>query len=278
MTINTTIHDCSFSLKPLHESAYAFTTQFLSKDNRSLGEKTYVFKQCQGDKDSEIFDVFTKNGKCEPGIIDHLFTGSDVKYARKIAKYIEQKKPLLACLDLKDPILGYASSTAPVSIYEHKVCDFIRQELDGHAPEHAKKVHSLFHKELPIDFIFCEGTLKQDLLTYGEFTDHQIGFLNSSSGSLAFCKFTEFFMNGLKLGQELDRLPCVKAKNYIVPVSSNQEVFRPSKKSTVYYPPQYKAIYCPEGWFGKVTAPAFLATPHYDADTQFTIWSIEKKS
>ncbi|MES2345256.1 MAG: hypothetical protein V4494_04895 [Chlamydiota bacterium] len=95
-------------------------------------------------------------------------------------------------------------------------------------------MHGFFHKKL--DFILNEGSLKQDLLKNGGFSEEEICYLQIHTPD--FCQITEFFMNGFKLGMHTAEF---SADKYIVPLSTAS--FTSFTKSTVFLPPSYAKIY-----------------------------------
>jgi hypothetical protein len=280
------ISKSSFSLIPLNESAYELNVQFLNENGSSISEKKFTFLQQHPVEKGKVLDVFTKNGSCGPAFLKHLFQKSDEQFAKKVSAKLNActvSGPLTGVLDIKEPHTGYIPCSAceqNVAESEEVVCNFFsKKEIDSSLSSHAKKIHSIFHSSLPVDFVICEGTLKTDLLKNGGFTDKEIEyFQNTSSGAISLCQCAEFFMNGLKLGQEAQNTSgYFQAEKFIKPISGKFACFLPYQSSTVFYPALYKDIYSPEGEFTQVLHPVFSVTSTFDEDTKITTLNVEKK-
>jgi hypothetical protein len=277
------IHNTAFSIKGLNEKAYELSIEFLDENKQLLSDKKFTFKQESSVEEGTIWDVFTKNGTCSAGL---PFTGADVQDTKKAAKMLSDllpSDPLVCVLDLKDPHTSYipcSSCTQTIATCEEIVCDFFQQKtVDSSLSKHAKNMHALFQKSVPVDFVICEGSLKVDLLQQGGFTDKEVEYFQAtSSGKISFCKSAEFFMNGFKLGEtaysETASFPVDK---FIKPLSKKFSSFQPHKTSTVFYPALYKDIYSPSGEFATVLEPVFSTSGNFDPSTKITTLSVEKK-
>lgn len=159
---------------------------------------------------------------------------------------------------------------------EQRVCELFSSEtLYSNSPSLCQKVHKIFQKNRPLDFVLCEGTLKMDLLKMGGFSAVEIKFLEKSTKS--FCQCAEFFMNAFKLGQTArsETGELFKGESYFRPVG--HRVFEPCAKSVVYYPPLYKDLYSLEGKYAQVIKPLFDVSGHFDPVTQITTMTVGGK-
>lgn len=266
-----------FNIKPLNDGAYELKVQFLNKEKKHISDQIFTFCQKnQNLKDGKILDVYSQNGFCRTAMLKNLFKKRDLKgveqAAKKLASPFEPKGPVVCVLDIKGMQKSYQDPK--ISKCEKVVCDFFHEKTveDSQSPI-GKKIHGLFQKSHPLDFVICEGSLKSHLLK--KFTDKQVvEYLQSKSGSKSFCQVAEFFMNGFKFGQEASD---IKAKDYIKPVSSKFDVFHPYKKSTVWYPVLYKDLYSPQGVYAKALNPIFSVKGSLDENSGITTVNVEKK-
>ncbi|MBX3718925.1 MAG: hypothetical protein KF898_04700 [Parachlamydiales bacterium] len=262
------ISKSTFSLTPLHESAYALNIAFSGKDGSLLSTKAFTFIQDPSAKEGEIFDIFSQNGVCNKP----LFTMNDVKGLKLAAAKLQLEKPqhpTVLVLDLKDSQKEYLDG-AEIAQHEAVVCDFFQTgKTDPCLSRHAQKITPLFQGAYPLDFVLCEGSLKKDLVH--QFSDAQAQFfLSGSEGPISFCQCAEYFMNGFKFGHAVTG---ISADHYIKPITN--KVFHPFEKSTVWYPALYKEIYSPEGEFANTLKPIFSIFGLFDAKTKITQMSVE---
>lgn len=268
----------AFSITPLHEKAYDLNIKFLDKDSHALSDKTFTFIEEFSLNEGTIWDVFTKNGVCKASL---PFTKSDVKELNQAAKMLPNalSTPLVCVLDLKDPSTGYLPNSTIVAC-EEAVCSFFQNDTASKGSSaQSKKVHSLFKSSIPVDFVICEGHLKMDLLEQGGFTDKEIEYFQStSSGKTSFCKTAEYFMNGFKLGDTGHVAgKSFPAHAYVKSISPKFNTFQPYKTSTVFYPALYKDMYSPNGEFAATLEPKFTSSGSFDAATEITTLTVEKK-
>ncbi|MBS0626346.1 MAG: hypothetical protein JSS32_09880 [Verrucomicrobia bacterium] len=266
------ISSSSFSFASLNQDAYKFQVQFSDAAGKPVSEKSFVFTQTQSpSEDTETLDVYSQNGVCRSNVLKHLFSQEDVLGVQNVAKKaIQANGPVVYVLDLKGINKGYLDPTIPKC--EEAVCDFFKsEEADDAWTGAAQDVHKVFQKNLPVDFVLCEGSLKTKLVS--EFSDEEAGFLLSKKGVTAFCQVAEPFMNGFKLGQEVKG---IAAKDYMAPVSKKVEVFHPTQKSTVLYPDAYKEIYSLNGAYAKSLSGVFSVSGDFDEETGITSMTVER--
>src|SRR5690348_1913727 len=255
--MSTNIFSSSFQLTSLHESAYQLKVNFLSEKGAVVDGKEFTFVQDFYPEAEKICDVFTKNGTCNASILKKLFSNKDVAQAEQSAVcFSTPPKALLWVLDLKDPKSGYSNSH-PIKKNEEEVYQFFKADkVNSTASSPSKKLYEIFHRNVPMGFMICEGSLKADLLSKGGFTDPEVAYFNTHEGGLDFCQMAEFFMNAFKLGQEgKGQAGFLKGSSFIYPLS--EKPFQPSKVSTVLYPPFYKQIYAVDGQFAKTLGTVF---------------------
>lgn len=274
--------ETTFHLKPLNENAYNLIINFKEQSGAS-NKRKFTFKQQSSVEEGVILDVFTKNGKCQNSLLAQLFNQREVKEAKNSS--IQAKKmnssfsSTVAVFDLKTASQGYLPCLEqPIAQSESVVCEFFKQEtFKGTNSKKAKEIYTIFKNQLPLDFIICEGSLKSDLLQHGGFSDREIEYLNSSSGSTSFCQLAEFFMNAFKLGQSSISSAVYEfnAQNYIKPIQTAS--FKPQRESQVFYSSLYQELYSPSGQFASTLKPIFSVSGNYFADTQITLLTVEKK-
>lgn len=251
------ISNSSFSLTPMNSEAYQLDVQFLDANQQVLSKKSSIFTQQSTPESGVILDVYSQNGVCSNGLFANpeqaLFQSKDehgIKRAVKLLPSTEHAGPTVIVLDLKDPNKSYLDRDA-IAARESAVCDFLSAEAtaDDVLPR-AMKIHKIFKEALPLDFVLCEGSLKHALLA--NLSEDEAGYLLQRD-PLAFCKYTEYFMNAFKLGQSTKDLTPV---SFFKPVSK-VGAFKPQATSTVWYPKQYKDIYSVNGTFFQTMKPVF---------------------
>jgi len=255
-----------FNITPLHENAYELNVHF---SNNSV--KTFTFSQHASVKEGNLSDVFTKNGLCSTPL---QFQKRDLQEAKNVVSHLQSKDPIIAVFDLKEPHTHYipcSSCENTIAKSEELVCNFFQgKRVNSLVSNHAEKIRT----QLSLDYILCEGSLKEDLLKNGGFSDQEIEHLNSNS--MQFCQLAEFFMNGFKLGQSCKNHDTeFLAEKYIKPISNT--IFESYKKSTVFYPSLYKNMYSVEGNFAKTLSSVFSVSGEFSEKTQITTLIVEKK-
>lgn len=279
------INSSSFFINPLNESAYELTIQF--RDEKALhSESKFIFVQ-EPVKEGRIVDVFTKNGKCSPNLLANLFTANDLKEVKNAKKQLggAVSDPLVAVLDLKEPHNRYLpchdTDCPTIAKCEEIVCDFLKgKHGNSPLPSEAIEIGSYLQKDLTIDFMIKEGTLKKAILEKGGFTEAQAEYLNADSGAgaIGFCQVAEFFMNGFKTGQSVKTSSELFLPHaFIQPLSSKFEIFAACTVSTVFYPSLYKKIYSPTGEFATTLNSAFAVSGKFNKSTHITTLQVEKK-
>ena len=273
-----TIYQSIFTYKPLHVGAYELMVQFLNGEGCSVSDRSFVFEsQSVHQVEGEVLDVYSQNGICKSPILKTLFKKQDcfdvANVAKRLAPLGQSLGPLVYVLDLKGAHSSYLDPT--ISKCEDVVCQFFKKSSveDEVLPKYAKQIHELFQSTHPLDFVLCEGSLKKRLIH--EFSDFEADFFLSKRGSQFFCEFTEPFINGFKVGQQVRG---IEAHDYMTPVSNKYTAFQPHRKSTVWYPPFYKDLYSLEGAYAKRMSSAFSVSGDYDQETEITTMSLRVKS
>ena len=280
---SSNITGSTFKVIPLNEGAYQLSVQF-SNGQENVSNKTFTFYQLPSVQKGMILDVITKNGISQSQILE-TFTNRDVKEAKSVTSMLNSTHlsfPKVAVLDLKDSHSHYtpcAECEHSIAVNEQYVCDFFKSSLTPPVQNNpAQKLHHLFHTILPIDFVICEGSLKQALVKKGGFSDKEVEFLYTKVGAVAFCQLAEFFMNGFKTGQTARATASeYLAEHFITPLSSRFPSFKPYQESVVYYPGTYKQIYSPEGDFAQILKPVFSITGDYNQINKITTLSFSRK-
>jgi hypothetical protein len=294
--MSTQISKCVFSLGPVRESYYDLSIKFLNGEDEVLSTKKFTFSQQKkedgklsyekartGKKDAfedTLLDVYSQNGVCGPKILSSLFLKRDEQGIRRATAMMNEKAfkaRTILVLDLQDPKTGYKeNSDETIAKCERAVCDFFKSKsLSSEASKHAKKIH----KNLALDFLLLEGSLKMDLLKYGGFSDSEIDYFHTSSGAKVLCQCTEFFINAFKMGEiaQGEKEGVLLADKYIVPISDQFTSFMPCIKSVVYLPPQYREMYAEDGIFAKKLKEAFAVSVTYDTSSKITIMNVTRK-
>jgi hypothetical protein len=284
------ISKSTFSLQPI-AGGYELQIKFLDKSDGVVSTRKFSFAQpkpAQVSKDDskvslaqasmdELLDVYSQNGVCGEELLKNLFTKKDeqgVKKAAAVVKALAFKGPTMLVLDLKDPLTGYKPNALDtIAKAEKVVCDFFKSKgASNQASKHGNKIHSA----VALDFVLCEGSLKQDLLKSGGFTASEVDYFHTAAGVQSLCQCAEFFMNAFKMGEQVQGGAFLAAK-YIVPVSGKFAAFKPCIKSTVLYPALYKEIYSLQGAFAKVLSTVYALFGKYDAATKITTMSVVAK-
>ena len=143
----------------------------------------------------------------------------------------------------------------------------------------AGKIHHLFQRVHPVDFLLREGSLKQDLLKSGVFADSEIAFFQGLAGGCeTFCQTAEFFMNALKIGSvartSAGDFPLEK---YVTSVARVPASFGPFKTSTVLYPPLYQEMYSADGAFFRTLGSVFSIEGAFDPKSKITRVNVAAK-
>lgn len=267
------IYNASFSITPLHEKAYQVDISFLDKGGIKLSDKSVTFYQQNEIPSGNILDIYSQNGTSSDQVVNlfknhekQLFTSNDEKGIKKAVAKIKSTKsidPTVLVLDLKNQDKSY-SNIDEITKSEKAVCNFYKKNsVDSDYLPRAKKIHNAL-KGL-IDFVICEGSLKHDLLQ--DFSDTQAEWLISKEGSLLFCQYAEFYMNGFKFGQESKSILSTK---YIELISPKFNSFKPCSKSTVWYPKSYKDIYSLTGHFMTTLKNVFSIEEQFEKQTDIT--------
>ncbi|MFA6915778.1 MAG: hypothetical protein WC222_05230 [Parachlamydiales bacterium] len=270
MTIGKVIgSNCTVSF--LNEYAYEVHIHF-KLQNQSSSEQVFVFKEEQKPSSGAVVDVFTKNAVCHKSLVKKIFTRKEVQEATDVVKQFQASQvegTKVAVFDLQNPITRYLPA-GEIADCENVVQTFFTQKylLAGHP----KKVHELFQRELKVDYLLCEGSLKTDILMQGGLEDHQITYLNSSEGALGFCGFTEYFMHGLKLGHTITTPSknTLEGSKYFKAIGT-EEAYKPRQSSTVFYPFQYRDMYSVTGKYAKSLADSFTVSGRYYESTKISI-------
>lgn len=269
----------SFTLAPLKTGdGHELQVKFLDGNKSLVSTKKFTFTPPKDVLKGEVVDVYSQNGITCDDILKHLFKKSDAQCVQKasgLLKDLKLNKPeTLLVLDLKDGALGYGEGQeASVSKCEQTVCRFFKNGVDSSVSQHAKK----FLKHFTPDFIFCEGSLKIDLLKSGNFDAAEIAYFNSKEGVMDFCQCAEFFINASKFGEEAQ---CAKTGSflldkYIAPVAS-KVAFQSCALSTVLYPAHYQHLYSPEK-IDLLFGSSFSVKGQMDAKTKISLVTMEKK-
>ncbi len=270
--MSLSISSSSFHVTKLHESAYELNIQFYDEKSNIADNKQFTFCQGGSATDTEIYDVFTKNGSSLATLSNHLFIGSDFNFAKKVTPLLLAKSDQtshICALDLQHPTLYYAHSNIENS--ENAVCSFLTADKPSKdASKNAQGIHKKFKETLAVDFVLKEGTLKQHLLTYGGFTDSQAAFFNSEKGYLSMCQTAEFFMNAIKLGESVRVL---EGTDFVHSISG--KTFTPCKTSTNFYPELYKDIYSSTGNFAKQLGQFYSISGEFHIKSEITTLQIK---
>lgn len=280
----SSISKASFHLEPIKEDSYTLRIEFLQETDAVVSQKDFIFSLGEEGKntdhaafENELFDVYSQNGICDPEILETLFTKTDVQEIRRAIRLLKTFKfqgPTILVLDLKVPEAGYREDPeGTIAKSEKVICDFLKNRtLSSEVTKHARH----FHKALTPDFILCEGSLKKDILRYGEFSPAEVDYFHTSAGLKTLCQYTEFFMNAFKMGKTAQgQSGTLSAHQYIKPMSDKS--FRPCVKSTVFYPPTYKEMYSLEGAFMNVLENAYSVEGEHHHDLQITRISVTRK-
>lgn len=262
----------AISLQNVDQNVYKLHVNFPLEG--SSYEKTFTFKKGKVEDDTTILDVFTKNVTAGENFPKGVIPNSDLKMAKAVKELVgESTHPKLYCLDVKKQESHYLPSEEETtnSSCEETVCKIISSG-NKCTSKSAKKVLKNSPK---YDFVFCEGTLKNDLLKSGVFDQHQVTYLNDNIEEL--CQLTEFFMHAIKLGQTVEGFP-IDANKYIHSVSG--ENFNPFKKSVVYFPSGYEVAYASNGVLHKAYQQVYNIdiSSHIKNGFSFTSWTVEEKS
>jgi len=243
------IQSSHYALEPLHAGAYQLHVAYFDPKGNALSKKSLIFTQEHPAVVGEVLDVHSQNGTCAKD----LFKKKDVKILRwAAAKQAEEKHqgPALMTLDLTDPKGSYLNG-AIIHRNEQMVCDFLgSKEAPEEVPSRAKEVHHIFHTTLPLDFVFCEGSLKHALLHHNLSEDEADYWLKDP---IPFCQYAEIFMNAFKLGQTT---PGIVPEPFFKPLAGRTS-FSPQTTSTVWYPPLYEKVYALDGLFFQKMRPIF---------------------
>lgn len=261
-----------FSIAPMGGEQYQLNIQFCEEENMA-SEKVFTFTKSKVSGDGgQLFDAYSINGLYSSKILKKLFKESDVEEVKSAVQKLEKMQangPTIVVLDIKSQ-QGYQGES--IAKAEKIICDFFNsgEVVQGVSPT-AKKVHALFQKHKPVDFVICEGSLKTRLVE--EFTPEQAAFLQSKPGSPFFCQIAEYFMNGFKFGHDVLDL---KQEDYIVSLTG--KTFIPCKKSTVLYPSLYQNLYAVEGDFAQSISPVFQVGGAFDPQSKITLVDVEVKA
>ncbi len=289
MSLNP-ITSASFHIEALHPQAYALSVHFLDKNKQKLSEKIFTFLAPVYGQETKIWDVYTHNGSCQNNSIKRtakwlnmLFDQEELAEVKNVSSHIKLQKlkffsqdALMATLDLphsEDKIRYLPQKSSDPNIIqkaEEVVCEFIKSGKSG-VSHPAQEVFSLFKTDVPLDFVFCEGSLKKDLLEQGGLTDDQMEYLNSKQGSQDFCACAEYFMTALKLGQSVQGMfPQFNVFNYVKPVSNKCEAFQPAGTCVVFYPQKYQQMYACDGNIVQGLASVYDIASSYSEQTKIT--------
>src|SRR5262245_11371847 len=169
---SNTIQSSSFSIVKENDQKYELNIQFWYDQKKLVSQKVFTFvQQLRGE--GIIWDVFTKNGYCKTSLLDHLFEKKDEKEAQKASTLMQacQSGSFIMALDLQEQDTHYSCEDT-IAKCEQAVCQYFQSaSAEQVAATRTRKFHKLFHSHLPVDFIFCEGSLKVDLLVSGGFAN-----------------------------------------------------------------------------------------------------------
>ncbi len=250
MSIATT----SFSMNKLTAEAYAFNIMFASNE-KSLSSKRFIFTHKNKEK-GDLVDIYSLNSQSSE--LTGTFCGRDIKCLKEVVKQLDlsSKRSTLLTVDIKNVSQGYLDPCIRVS--EVRVCEFLSHH-EKSSSKSANQARELLQGKL--DYVFCEGSLKSDLLK--QFEEKEIEFLNSKEGALTYCKLTEVFMNAAKFGHACES---IDAGKFIVDLSPTTH-FHPHSESTIWYPKRYKQS---SKEVASMFSPVFTTSLSFDHPTGIT--------
>src|SRR5580704_12258334 len=169
------INNCTFALKPLHEKAYELNVTFSGPQSGCVSKKTFVFEQHTEPCNPKILDVYSQNGTCPKKIVNHLFSKQkgglfteedEIEIGQAALKWEKEgaRGPSVLVLDLKDPHKSYKNQAA-IQKCEAAFCDFLQGKSPAKLSNRSETIQQVFQKNLPVDFVLAEGSLKCKLLT-----------------------------------------------------------------------------------------------------------------
>lgn len=276
-------NNCSFALTPLHEKAYELNVTFSAPQPGCVSKKTFVFEQNTEPCNSKILDIYSQNGTCPKKVVNHLFTKQKgglfieedeiaIGQASQKWKEEEARGPSILVLDLKDSHKSYKNQPA-IHKCETAFCDFLQGNPPVKLSNRSETIHQVFQKNLPVDFVLAEGSLKCKLLT--QFSDAEAEyFLEGEKGRIRLCEYAEFYMNGGKFGQETKD---ISMKDYFLNVDPQGEAFEPIQESAVWYPKTYADVYSPNGSFYQTMKPVFDISGSVDPKTKISSVTVKRK-
>lgn len=278
----STITSSAFNLKPFNSGSYELEVTFLDENSNPVSKRQHVFTQQVSPSCERITDVYSQNGTCSE-IPSHLFKRSKgclfgksderaIGLAAKKWTAEKPQRPSVLVLDLKDSEKSY-KNRATIAQGEREFSDFLQS--DGTDPSilpRAGRIHSLYQKSLPVDFILREGSLKSDLLRT-QFSDPEAEYLLTHGKDL--CQYAEFYMNGFKLGQSTKG---IFAEDYFLPCAAKDQAFKPGLESSVWYPEDYSELYSVDSPFFQGMKPVFSVTGSNDEATGISCVTVGRKS
>lgn len=272
-----TITRCEFSTQPT-DVGYQYTTQFFSGE-KLHSEKTFDFHSALETTPAcpcRFVDIYSQNGSCakKSNFLSALFKDSISELETALARHkmLSSRELIqtLVTLDLKDSKLSYRDKPV-IRQAEDRFCNFLCGDCDSDTesllpvrgpedfyPESVKKqAHTLF-KQMDIQYVLREGSLKADLLDH--LTQPQQQFFLSPGTD--FCEFTEIIMTACKQGDSINGLPPLT--NYVVPIG--KEPFTPRTPHEIWYPKFYEGLYNPKSRITEIQRNIFdvLATKQGD--------------
>jgi hypothetical protein len=207
----------------------------------------------------------------EEAVCNYLMNDLDIQEPRSQSTPVSPES-LLGLSDDRSPML---ETQANSPVLDQSVCSPSSPPTPA-SPEKllrrsnylANTIHRICRKTLSIDDIFCEGSLKVQLMK-GLSKDQQEYF---SKHPQEFCEYTEPFITAFKLGHEVNDIP--NPQQFFKNIS-NRGVFKPGSVSTTWYPKSYIKLYGPNGRIP--TAMSNVLSLSSKEDSTFKIFSTTVK-
>lgn len=228
-------------------------------------------------------DVQPINGVYQKRFIKNLFKNKSVSDLSDQLKYLkdhkENKFVKVFVLDIKDSNCSY-NSIEDIKAAEKEVeTFFLEKEPKEKSPR--KDIYKML-KANDVNYFFCEGRLKADLISQVFSAEQSEFFQKTDEGKKMLCQISEIILDAFKVGYEINVTSNGNAhkllpSNYLIlfnnkeklDVKKNNAIISPTTLFTLY-PNHYKELYSIKEKYCESLSQVFRVDHNYDDETKTT--------